>query len=176
MSRSKLISNWLVNQLSQPVGQITTSHSAEIYPQLMTDWLAYWPLCPSLSPVILPSGFRGGCPRAASAVALGIRLPKNRLYKIYRNSLGWRLISLQFLERGFHPRTVDVSLIFTPHCCGTFWTTGVAGTISEEPKLVRLARVPIRFQHIMTSQCSLPCIFTRVIFKITPYSRQRKPF
>jgi hypothetical protein len=31
-------------------------------------------------------------------------------------------------------------------------------------------------QHMMTSQCSLPCICTRVISKITPYLRQRKPF
>jgi hypothetical protein len=35
---------------------------------------------------------------------------------------------------------------------------------------------PNSVQHMMTLQCSLPCIYARVISKITPYSRQRKPF
>jgi hypothetical protein len=38
---SQLISNWQANQLSQSAGLIIISHSAEIYPQLIADWLAY---------------------------------------------------------------------------------------------------------------------------------------
>jgi hypothetical protein len=33
-----------------------------------------------------------------------------------------------------------------------------------------------RFRHMMTSQCSAPCICIRVISKITPHSRQCKSF
>jgi hypothetical protein len=44
ISRFELISNWSVNQLSRSVWPIRISHSVEIYPQLMTDWLTYWPL------------------------------------------------------------------------------------------------------------------------------------
>jgi hypothetical protein len=71
------------------------------------------------------------------------------------------------------PATAGVSLILPRIVVAG--RRGVAGTVSDEPKLLRLARVPIRFQHMMTSQCSLRCICTCVISKITPYSR-REPF
>ena len=51
---SQLISNWQANQLSQSAGPIVISHSAEIYPQLIADWLAYsspW-LCASVNPTV----------------------------------------------------------------------------------------------------------------------------
>lgn len=44
---------------------------------------------------------------------------------------------------------------------------GAAGMISDEPKLLELARVLTRFQYMETLQYSLTCICTRVISKIT---------
>jgi len=48
--------------------------------------------------------------------------------------------------------------------------------MNQSCKILGLARVPIRFPHMMTSHCSLPCTCTRVISKITPYSRQCESF
>jgi hypothetical protein len=39
---SQLISNWQANKLSQSAGLIIISHLAQIYPQLIADWLAYY--------------------------------------------------------------------------------------------------------------------------------------